>query len=721
MSTTTSGSSRARTPRTGNKIPKERFRITAVDAVGLPTSPRKILSRFRSICGVIGRQKFIILQDDFKLVPAVEKDIAWLTFKESFDYPAEHEDRLRRAAFKVMGTAWKNFKTKLVGEFVYNPANPDPREKFPWITEQVWSEFHAKKSTPESRARSEAYRLLQTRNQHPHRLGTAGYAEDQRVYEAIKELVAEQQASQEACSQRREDDLLTKALGNKEHRGRTRGVGSSVPWKYGFPDYAWQYKKRTSNKAKKDARLEAKIRESIRAELTSEFDEKLESMRAKISCTLTVRVMPIFTVPAAEGLAYKPTPETRVHGAQLRADCAKVQVDSVKPEYELFPLKYPPNDEVLSLGNARGTFIQWPKDLIEIRVTARPTTAPGGRPPKRPASAPSAPPAQDRHAQSYDVQLQYDTDFGEDRTEADSKAIHEPPPMKKSRKAHSSPQRITLDKPEAKGRGRGGKVQASLLAPRKLDLGKGQEETKGKEVKKKYVTPQEFQLGMPLVGDDVLAAMGTACKDLHLYYMEKSNARKPSKATNILGQHDGKPFLGPTNYIVKHAPEVAFLDPQVVTITNLQNNRQGMVNYIYDTLWSRRDKKYIMCAYNQYAHWIILVITPKWSTCHYLNSRIDKNAYDWTPIQLAIDEAWAQYVQRGGLRKTGHDTLIHKKDFSVKQQIGDQCGFHVCHNMRLLYREKVKTLAEFEGTITKSLTTSFEEAMMNTYYATVVM
>lgn len=97
-----------------------------------------------------------------------------------------------------------------------------------------------------------------------------------------KELVAEQQASQEACSQRREDDLLTKALGNKEHRGRTRGVGSSVPWKYGFPDYAWQYKKRTSNKAEKDARLEAKIRESIRAELTSEFDEKLESMRAKI-------------------------------------------------------------------------------------------------------------------------------------------------------------------------------------------------------------------------------------------------------------------------------------------------------------------------------------------------------------------------------------------------------------------------------------------------------
>uniref|UniRef100_I1P2C3 DUF8039 domain-containing protein n=1 Tax=Oryza glaberrima TaxID=4538 RepID=I1P2C3_ORYGL len=560
MSTTTSKSSRARTPRTGNKIPKERFCITAVDAVGLPTSPRKILSRFRSICGVIGRQKLSILQVDIKLVPAAEKDIAWLTFKESFDYPAEHEDRLR--------------------------------------------------------ARSEAYHLLQTRNQHPHRLGTTGYAGKEDEWQGEDEEAEE----------------------------------LNTPLVFGDIPHPW---------ARNWARARYQKNDDGTIFMPNAKDQRVYEAIEPTSCTLTVRVMPTFMVPAAEGLAYKPTPETRVHGAQLRADCAKVQVDSVKPEYELFPLKYPSNDEVHSLGNARGTFIQWPKNLIEIR-------------------------------------LQYDMNFGEDQTEADSKAIHEPPPMKKSRKAHSSSQRITLDKPEAKGRGRRGKVQASLLAPRKLDLGKVQEETKGKEVKKKYVAPQEFQLGMPLVGDDVLAAMGTACKYLHLYYMENSNVRKPNKATDILGEYDGKPFLGPTNYIMvdfkdlfdlyrlramdtsllkcysllswqwcqKHALEVAFLDPQVVTVTNLQNDRQGMVNYIYDTLWSRRDKEYIMCAYNQYAHWILLVITPKWT-------RIDKNAYDWTPIQLAIDEAWAQYVQRGGLRKTGYDTLIHKKDFPVKQQIGD--------------------------------------------------
>ena len=47
----------------------------------------------------------------------------------------------------------------------------------------------------------------------------------------------------------RENDLLTKALGNKEHPGRTRVIGSKVGWKHGFPDTAGQYK--TRNRYKK--------------------------------------------------------------------------------------------------------------------------------------------------------------------------------------------------------------------------------------------------------------------------------------------------------------------------------------------------------------------------------------------------------------------------------------------------------------------------------------
>lgn len=260
------------------------------------------------------------------------------------------------------------------------------------------------------------------------------------------------------------------------------------------------------------------------------------------SCTLTVRVVPTFSVPAAEGLAFKPTPETRVHGAQLRADYAKVQVDSVKPEFDHFPLPLAPNDEVLTLGNARGTFIQWPKDLIEIRVIPRPSTAPSGRLIVQTTPAPSAPPAPGRH-EIDDVQLQYDTDFGGEPMEVDSMAITKPPPMKKSRKAHSSPQRRVIEKPAAGVRGKG-KLHLSRLAPTKLDL------TKGPVTHRKPVPPSSYQLGMPLVGDDVLATMGTACKELHMYYMEKSNVRRKNRENDIIGEHARAPFLGPSNFIV---------------------------------------------------------------------------------------------------------------------------------------------------------------------------
>ncbi len=90
------------------------------------------------------------------------------------------------------------------------------------------------------------------------------------------------------------------------------------------------------------------------------------------SCTLVVRVTPGFAIPAAEGQAFKHTMETRVHVAQLLAGNAKVQVDLVKPDWVGYSIPHPPNDEILTLGVACGTFIQWPKHSIEINITPRP-------------------------------------------------------------------------------------------------------------------------------------------------------------------------------------------------------------------------------------------------------------------------------------------------------------------------------------------------------------
>jgi hypothetical protein len=42
----------------------------------------------------------------------------------------------------------------------------------------------------------------------------------------------------------RENDVLSGALDNVEHTGRIHGVASQMPWKVGFPNDAWSYKKR---------------------------------------------------------------------------------------------------------------------------------------------------------------------------------------------------------------------------------------------------------------------------------------------------------------------------------------------------------------------------------------------------------------------------------------------------------------------------------------------
>ena len=253
------------------------------------------------------------------------------------------------------------------------------------------------------------------------------------------------------------------------------------------------------------------------------------------SCTLVVRVTPGFAIPAAEGQAFKPTPETRVHGAQLQAGNAKVQVDLVKPDWVGYTIPHPPNDEILTLGAARGTFIQWPKHSIEINITPR--LAPSSRPPPtRPhQTVVSLPPAVEQRDE--DLQLQYDTDFGDDGMEVDSRP-HLPPPAKRSKRAKSSPPKLDTRK-KAAGTGRG-KIKVPLV-PKKLDLGKAPVAPPK--------PPAEFTLGMPLVGDDALFKMGPTCKELHEYYMEKSNARRKNRETSMTGYYDRQPFLGPEAFI----------------------------------------------------------------------------------------------------------------------------------------------------------------------------
>ena len=59
----------------------------------------------------------------------------------------------------------------------------------------------------------------------------------------------------------RENDILTKGLRNKEHPGQTRGIGSKVPWKKGFPQDLHKYKCRKNGKQRRIEEFKAAFEE----------------------------------------------------------------------------------------------------------------------------------------------------------------------------------------------------------------------------------------------------------------------------------------------------------------------------------------------------------------------------------------------------------------------------------------------------------------------------
>ena len=73
-----------------------------------------------------------------------------------------------------------------------------------------------------------------------------------------------QQVLTSACSEGsfqpdREKDILSTALGNKEHPGRTRGKGVNVTWMRGFADDYYTYRSRKRTRDEHDNQLEMRL------------------------------------------------------------------------------------------------------------------------------------------------------------------------------------------------------------------------------------------------------------------------------------------------------------------------------------------------------------------------------------------------------------------------------------------------------------------------------
>jgi hypothetical protein len=73
----------------------------------------------------------------------------------------------------------------------------------------------------------------------------------------------------------RENDVLSGALGNTEHTRHIRGVAYQMPWKVGFPNDAWSYKKCD--------RYKRNLEDAIEEKMNSIFETKFRSYRPSLT------------------------------------------------------------------------------------------------------------------------------------------------------------------------------------------------------------------------------------------------------------------------------------------------------------------------------------------------------------------------------------------------------------------------------------------------------
>ncbi|KAL8099331.1 hypothetical protein AgCh_031838 [Apium graveolens] len=209
------------------------------------------------------------------------------------------------------------------------------------------------------------------------------------------------------------DDILSRALGRKEHGGRVRGVGGGAKIKEVFG----------SGKSKQSGVLSvdelATITQEITKKVQKECDEKMnEMMNLKLQgifnhlkqvglsipednvfndfgipknetvrsscqsvnrqdhisniktptlCHLWVIHVEKGRVVVARGTVFPSISpgENRIHNNPIVPNNVRVSVDDVVPEFQLIPLPVPCN-ELETIGNAAGSFVQWPKDLVTL-------------------------------------------------------------------------------------------------------------------------------------------------------------------------------------------------------------------------------------------------------------------------------------------------------------------------------------------------------------------
>ncbi|PUZ60740.1 hypothetical protein GQ55_4G177300 [Panicum hallii var. hallii] len=651
---TAASSTRTRGSRTQTKWPEDKLTATGLDEKFWPT-PDAARERFVLVCGLIARERVSINRKLEDLSP-VEKEQLFKALLEKLEYPANLEPTVRNKAIKAamseIATLQRRFKAHLRRTYVRQEESPF--EKHGFLKPEDWEVFVQETNSPFFQRVSQEMKDKRALHNKPHKMGRKGYhgkrkeweEEDAKLAREGKEnpwdqfpgrsrsylwaRAAKRMTTSEGTSEGsgditfsnpavvglankvkdlaskasdgsftgvRENDILTAALENPEHRGRVRGVSSSVGWGKGFgEEFAGMYrKKRKKTKERSDAEKEKIVGETaIRvinmlrqagvvipdalcptqpthigsseqedASVSEEedvrgsgedhgpFNENEADSRSSMLDTIDKLTEPTkcslldgtgHNLELAVATVY-PYQET-CHCVPVQEGYAVVQPTYVWSNTSHFRLPVPVGgDEITTLGEALGTRIQWSKYRILIPPRTRQPnsgTASGNR-----GTASDAGTAAQRPQEKARQQQQQICKKMQQQQQQQEKQESQHEPRRQEEPRQSPPKHQPQPEPLQQKEGERSQSQPEQQSPREEKQAR-KPLPKDELVNAIWTTQNpKYKPGVPMLSEADLDATGPNCARLHAYVMENSKDKLgfPAKVPQAYFEGDGDLML----------------------------------------------------------------------------------------------------------------------------------------------------------------------------------
>ncbi|XP_019156961.1 PREDICTED: uncharacterized protein LOC109153561 [Ipomoea nil] len=150
--------------------------------------------QFVSYIGISVRSKVDININNWHSVDQCIKDTIWKDVKKEF---AIQDDSKKNVVLKIASSRWKDFKSRLLREYVVNkhPNYESPVQVYDYLTEEQWARFVADRESEQFKEIRQKARERCALNEHPHFLGSAGYAGKR-----LEWMISDPLSSQPSCA-----------------------------------------------------------------------------------------------------------------------------------------------------------------------------------------------------------------------------------------------------------------------------------------------------------------------------------------------------------------------------------------------------------------------------------------------------------------------------------------------------------------------------------------